>query len=188
MRQEGSAVSVSERSLLRFSGYRFRSTFRGRRGGYLALLLLVGLVGGVAMGSIAAARRTQSSFPTFLASTNPSDMSLGPRLYNPSLGYDTGYNASLVHAISRLPHVKQAKSFAGLNAYQLRPNGSPNTAINDNIVGSVDGEYFTQNRVTVVRGRMANPNRPDEMVMSAGARHSGDDRRDLHRRFRCKSQ
>ena len=67
--------------------------------------------------------------------------------------------------------MKQAKSFAGLNAYQLRPNGSPNTAINDNIVGSVDGEYFTQDRVTVVRGRMANPNRADEMVMSAGAAH-----------------
>ncbi len=160
---------MNERTLLRFAGYRFRTTFWGRRGGYLALLLLVGLVGGVAMGSIAAARRTQSSFPTFLASTNPSDMSLGTALYNPSLGYDTGYNARLVHTISQLPHVKRANSFAGLNAYQLQSDGSPNTVINDNVVGSVDGEYFTQDRVKVVRGRMANPNRADEMVMSAGA-------------------
>ena len=39
-------------------------------------MLLIGLIGGIAMGSIAAARRTQSSFTTFLASTNPSDLSL----------------------------------------------------------------------------------------------------------------
>lgn len=55
--------------LLRVSGYRFRATFRRRWGAYLSLVLLVGLVGGVAMGAIAAARRTQASFATYLAST-----------------------------------------------------------------------------------------------------------------------
>lgn len=45
-------------------------------------MLLIGLTGGVAMGSVAAARRTQASFATFLASTHPSDLSLtGYRLY-----------------------------------------------------------------------------------------------------------
>ena len=49
----------------------------GRRwGGYLSIVLLIGLTGGIAMGSIAAARRTQASYATFLASTNPSDMNL----------------------------------------------------------------------------------------------------------------
>ena len=56
--------------------YRFTSTFSRRLGGYLAIVVLVGLTGGIAMGSFAAARRTQASFATFLASTNPSDLSL----------------------------------------------------------------------------------------------------------------
>ena len=45
---------------LRVSGYRFRATFRRRWGAYLSLVLLIGLVGGVAMGAIAPAptRRT----------------------------------------------------------------------------------------------------------------------------------
>jgi hypothetical protein len=56
--------------------YRFRSTLRRRLPGYLSIVLLVGLVGGLAMASLAGARRTQSSYPTFLASTNPSDLTV----------------------------------------------------------------------------------------------------------------
>lgn len=41
---------------------------------YLAIVLLLGLVGGLALGALAGARRTQSSFPKFLRSTNPSDL------------------------------------------------------------------------------------------------------------------
>jgi hypothetical protein len=61
---------------MRVAWYRFPATFGRRRNGYLAIVLLIGLTGGVAMGSVAAARRTQASFATFLASTNPSDLSL----------------------------------------------------------------------------------------------------------------
>lgn len=45
-------------------------------GGYLSIVLLIGLAGGIVMGSVAAARRTQSSYPRFLASTNPSDLTI----------------------------------------------------------------------------------------------------------------
>jgi hypothetical protein len=60
----------------RVAWYRFRATFGRRWPGYLAIVLLIGLIGGTAMASIAAARRTQASFATFLASTNPSDLSV----------------------------------------------------------------------------------------------------------------
>ena len=62
--------------MLTVARYRFGATLRRRWGGYLAIALLIGLVGGVAMGSIAAARRTQSSYPAFLASTNASDLTM----------------------------------------------------------------------------------------------------------------
>jgi ABC-type antimicrobial peptide transport system permease subunit len=53
-----------------------RTTLAQRWTGYLTIIVPVGLLGGVAMGSIAAARRTQAAFPTFLASTNPSNLTL----------------------------------------------------------------------------------------------------------------
>jgi hypothetical protein len=58
---------------MRVAWYRFAATFGRRQGGYLTLVLLIGLIGGIALGSVAAARRTQSSYTTFLAATNPSD-------------------------------------------------------------------------------------------------------------------
>src|SRR5207344_2700574 len=61
-------------SVVREASYRFRACFRGRWGGYVVLLLLIGVVGGVAMAAVAGARRTQSSFPAYLASTNPADV------------------------------------------------------------------------------------------------------------------
>jgi hypothetical protein len=59
---------------LRVATYRFRATFGRRWGGHLALALFIALIAGLAMGSVAGARRTQSSFPTFLATTDPSDL------------------------------------------------------------------------------------------------------------------
>jgi hypothetical protein len=60
------------RGVVNAAWYRFRATFGHRWRGYLSLVLLIALVGGLAMAGVAAARRTQSSFSTFLAGTNPS--------------------------------------------------------------------------------------------------------------------
>ncbi|MGO9875943.1 MAG: hypothetical protein ACLPVY_19365 [Acidimicrobiia bacterium] len=56
--------------VLRVAGFRFRATFGRRWGGLLAIVLLVGLVGGLAIGAVAGARRTQSSFPGYLTRVN----------------------------------------------------------------------------------------------------------------------
>jgi ABC-type lipoprotein release transport system permease subunit len=157
---------------LRVSAYRFRRTLQRRWRSYFAIVLLVGLLGGLAMAAIAGARRTQSSFPTFLASTNPSNLSVGTALYNPALGFTTGYNASLVRTIQHLPFVKQVRSYAGLDAYLLGTNGYPTAAsesANVNDVGSVNGLFFNQDRVSVVHGRIANPKKVDQIMMSVRA-------------------
>ena len=46
---------------LAFAWYRFRATFGRRRGGLLSVVLLTGLLGGLSMGAIEAARTTESS-------------------------------------------------------------------------------------------------------------------------------
>ena len=151
---------------LRAVRYRFGRCFRRRWPSLLAVTLVVALGGALAMATLAGARRTASSFSSFLAATRASDMSVGTAIVGG--GSPSGYAPGLVRTISHLPHVLRTRSFAALNAYPLGRDGRPRTDVNDNIVGSVDGQYFDQDRLTVVQGRMADPSRPDEMVMSAG--------------------
>ena len=93
------------RNVLRLATYRFRASFGRDRGGYLTLILLIGLVGGVAMGAVAGARRTQSSFPVYLASTHPSDVQFFTEFAPVT---NIGYSARVDRAIARLPYVARA--------------------------------------------------------------------------------
>ena len=157
-------------SVVREAGYRFRACFRDRWGGYLALVLVLGLVGGVAMAAVAGARRTQSSFPVYLASTNPGDVQAFTE-FDPIAG--TGYSARVDRAIARVRYVRRAVDVIGFDGtlQRLGPvngRGVPGEAP-PSFEGSPDGEYFTQDRVSLVRGRMADPSRSDEVLMTPGA-------------------
>ena len=158
--------------VLRVPWYRFTVTLGRRKGGYLTVVLLIGLLGGLAMGAVAGARRTQSSYPTLLALANSSDLAALTGVYNPGLGLNDGYNPALIRTISHLRYVKDVRSQVEVNLLPLKPDGAPilasaGTAMN----ASVDGEFFSQDRVIVVHGRLADPRRADEFDMdSATAR------------------
>jgi hypothetical protein len=154
----------------REAGYRFRACFRARWAGYLALVLLIGVVGGVAMAAVAGARRTQSSFPAYLASTNPGDVQVFTE-FDPITG--SGYSARIDRDIAGVRYVSRAVDVIGFDGTlqvlgSASQGGIPGEAP-PSVEGSPDGEYFTQDRVSVVQGRMADPSRDNEMVMSAGA-------------------
>ena len=151
--------------VMRVAWYRFRCTWDDRWTGYLALVLLLGLVGGLAMGSVAAARRTQAAFPSYLASTNPSNLTVLSGLYGVSGSH--GYDPALLARIAALPHVRHVASYALLNAAILGPSGDIVSGGYQGLAGSVDGEFFDMDRLKVVQGRMANPNRADEVVIDA---------------------
>ena len=144
--------------------YRFVATWRRQRGGYLALIVLIGLVGGIALGSIAAARRTASSFSTFLAGTNPSDLTIVPA------GGLSGYSHRLTREMRRLPHVERVESYVALSASLMTgPTESRSLDSSVVMVGSVDGLLFNQDRFSVTAGRMADPTRPDEVEVTQTA-------------------
>ena len=60
--------------MLRVAWYRARATRARQWGGYASLVLLVGLIGGAAIGSLAGAWRTQSAYSRVLAATKASDL------------------------------------------------------------------------------------------------------------------
>ncbi len=157
------------RNGLSVATYRHRATFHRRRGGYLTLILLIGLVGGLAMGSAAAARRTQSSFSTYLASTNPSQ--LGITVFGGSSsggGTVPFYSAAALARVARLPGVRHVEASFPLTAAPLAPDGAPELGGINNVipVASVHEQFFGQDRLAVVAGRLADPRRIDEVMMT----------------------
>jgi len=158
---------------LRIAAFRTRAAFGRRAGGYLAVVLLLGLVGGLALGAVAAARRTQSSFPAYVASTNPADMDVLYRYLDPAIGDTTGYDAAQAARLARLAHVVHAATVVGFDAnlelpanlhLHLRPGEQPPA-----VEGSPDGEFATQDKVTLLQGHLADPRRLDQVVMNAEA-------------------
>lgn len=157
--------------VLRLASYRFRATLKRRWGGYLSIVLLIGLVGGLAMGAVAAARRTQASYTVYIASTNPSELLGASGVLNPQTGTG-GYDSALVRRIARLPHVTSVEASVGLDIIPLTKKGIPiggsafYTPAAGNGYGSL-GIYFDQDRASVVAGTMANPRRADEFMLDA---------------------
>ena len=105
--------------------YRFRATLHSRWAGYLTIVVLVGLLGGVAMGSLAAARRTQSAFPTYLASTNPSNLALETGGWQPGQPISAGASLAGAQLVSHLARVTRVVNAYNLNAQPLDPDGYP---------------------------------------------------------------
>ena len=150
------------------SWWRFRSTFAERWGGYLAVILVVGVLGGVAMGAVAGARRNQGAFSVYLASTNPSDVQAFDEYISVT---GIGYSPMVDRAIARLPYVERATYVIGFDPTLTQTTKMPVDAVAGEtppaFEGSLNGEYTTVDRATVVQGRMFDPNVQDELVMSA---------------------
>lgn len=152
--------------VLHVAWYRFRATLGRRWAGYMSVVLLVGLLGGIAMASIAGARRTQSSYPTFLASTNPSDLTVS--VFAPSSGQAV---APLTARLAHLADVKRVRTVFVPQLVPLAKNGAPRLSALAQVLvlASPDGVFVDQDRPAVVQGRMADPDEVDQIVMTASA-------------------
>ncbi len=160
------------RSAARTAWYRLRATLRHRLGGYVTLAVLIGLIGGIAMASITAARRTDSSYPDYLASTNPSGLIIQPNS-NGAQG-ETAAQAyrlyqGLLTELRHLPHVRRVATAEAFYAALLTPHGGYGTVLFTQVqlVASSDGMFASQDRLTIVQGRKAV--RPDEVVATSRA-------------------
>jgi ABC-type lipoprotein release transport system permease subunit len=139
----------------------YRAHFVRRWTNYVTIVLLVGAIGGLALALVAAARRTQSSYNTFLASTNPSDISL------------TVYAPNIAPELAKLRYVRHVGvSSYGINAFPAGKHGLPafpKVIVNGTVTnsGSLTGVYFNEDRVAIVSGRIPKQSKVTEFMTDA---------------------
>ena len=107
------------RSVLRVAWYRFRATFAVRWGGLLAIVLLIGLVGGLAMGAVAggAAHAVVVSRRSWRARIPP----ICVVLHNDSANDSNQSDPAFLRTLARLPHVKRVESTTGAERARAGP-------------------------------------------------------------------
>ena len=128
----------ADRYLTRIYLYRLRSLLRRHWPDYLVLTLLVGVIGGVAMGSVVAGRRTQSSFAAFLRHDDASTLTMSTYGVQ-GQSQATLYSPAVEAAIRRLPSVQDVESWIGSFVVPIQPNGVPDADANNqvNVAASV---------------------------------------------------
>jgi hypothetical protein len=154
-----------------YAWYRFRSTLRSQLSYFLSIVLLVGAVGGLALGAIEAARSTESSFADLVTSSHVPQLFVFDGVINPGIGLDSAYNPGLLRTLSHLPDVERVGSTVELNMGPLTPSGQPltNSAISPTAEASVGGLDFTEDPLEIVDGRMVDPRKADEVVIDAAS-------------------
>jgi hypothetical protein len=135
---------------------RFRADLRGRWRAWVGLGLLLGLFAGAVLGAVAGARRTDSAYRRFSTQNRTADERVGELILNKSAAPVSHSDvAGLGPAGAGL-----AAETDGLRMYAFSDD------LNANAVASPDGRAFGTglDRTKVVNGRLARPDRVDEMT------------------------
>jgi FtsX-like permease family len=136
--------------------YYWRATRRRAQRRAVVVALVCGLLGTVALGALAGARRTDTAYGRYLASINSSDVYVN--VPGPSL--------TAIRQIERLPGVLSGTAWLGLGANPVVHGRVDDSFLTDDLSGSLDGDFFRQDRVTVVAGRLPRPGATGEMVIT----------------------
>jgi hypothetical protein len=134
---------------------RLRAELRDQWRTWLALAVLLGVIGGIALTAAAGARRTDTAYPRFLRQSNAADL-----LVSPALSGSGGY----FQAVARLPQVSSLATTMFLQMSLPGPHASPYSDIVAE-AGPTGGEGISLDRVKVVAGRMFNPADPHAVVI-----------------------
>jgi hypothetical protein len=147
---------------------RFRVELRSGWRAWALLALAAGLAGGLVVGMAAAARRTETTFDRFLTHINAADAYVGR-------GFAVGEDSLDFDRIARLPQVvgsqRQlilaviAQSRSGRPIY---PQGPKSVEVQ---VPSDGRRADSVDRAKLLRGRLPDPSRPDELLADTKSTH-----------------
>jgi putative ABC transport system permease protein len=130
----------------------------------VALALLTGLLGAVALGAVAGARRTAGAYDRYLTSIQASDVFVnvpGKLPAEPVL--------RPIRLIRQLPGITASAAYLGLSAAPVINGKIDRSASVPPLNGSLDREYWTQDRMTVLAGRLPPTSATDQIVLAASA-------------------
>jgi hypothetical protein len=136
--------------------YTCRATWRQMWRITVLVAVIGGLLGAVSLGALAGARRTDSAYGRYLHAVNASDVMVdvpGP----------------LINVIRKIEHAPGAVSSAAWIGVDGNPviGGKVDPAFLTNaLTGSVDGEFYRQDKVTVLDGKLPPPNSTDEIIVT----------------------
>ena len=126
---------------------RLRAELRQRWRGWLALAVLLGLIGGIALTAAAGARRTDTAYPRFLRASHAADLVVTPAR--------SGFHGYF-RALARLPEVS---SLAPAMFLQMSLPGTGASPFSGMVAEAspYGGEGVSVDRVKVLAGRIFNP-------------------------------
>jgi len=127
----------------------------------LVLALLGGLLGAVALGAVASARRTATAYGRYLASARTSDVFVNVPGKPPGMPFTRPVNL-----IASLPGVVSHAAYVGLSGGPVVHGRVIHSFFTGSINGSLDGEFFRQDRLTVVSGRLPRLGSSTELVLT----------------------
>lgn len=143
-----------------------RRSLRTNRRAILGLALVVALSGAVALTSLAAARRTASTFARYQESSHASEVALNLVSASQTEDTDASPSAPILEAARGLPHVVSTASYIGLEGVGVFDDDGSFFDIQPEVLGSIDGRFLDQDQVAVSQGRVPRSNDPDEVFLN----------------------
>jgi hypothetical protein len=131
---------------------------RGRLRSYVGVAVLLALLGGLSLASLAGARRTASAYQRFRVAGG----GLAVQVYAGGAQLEPEF----FDRIRTLPGVTGTASYLGFVAGKMTPDGRPDLSFRGEVGGSLDRLYFTRDRFSVIEGRLPEPSRPDEVAVN----------------------
>jgi len=125
------------------------------------LALLTGILGAVTLGALAGARRTDAAYDRYLTSINASNVFVNVPGVLPGMPVTRP-----ISLISSLPGVVSHATYIGLNAYPVINGKVDYSFLTASINGSLDGEYFRQDRASVLAGALPSPDSTTTVVLT----------------------
>lgn len=143
------------------AGYLWRAAARRSWRQALLVALIGGLLGAVALGAVAGARRTDTAYGRYLAASRSSDVLVNVPGVLPGIPA-----LRPISMVSSLPGVVSHVAYIGVNAFPVVHGRINRSFLTNGLNCSLDGESFTQDRMTVLAGRLPRLGSTSEIVLT----------------------